>query len=211
GLSFVEPAIGRPVRVSRHIILKPPKVRVLSQPEDLIISLVPGAAFGLGEHPTTRLALRGIEHAAGIHGAAGEGDGSMVLDIGTGTGVLVIAAVMMGIRQGIGTDPDPCSRSEARENVKENGLGERIEITEASLNEIHGSFEVISANLRYPTLISLCEDIRRRTTPRGVVVVSGLRSWEAPILINRYRKAGFVVRWEESEHHWHAVVFQNNA
>ena len=108
GCSFLEISYQRPVQVSPRILLAPPEFDLDPSGDRIIVRVASGAAFGCGRHPTTRLALRGIDHS--LCGADGRrpGDGT-VLDIGTGTGVLVIAAVRLGMAKGIGIDIDPVS------------------------------------------------------------------------------------------------------
>jgi ribosomal protein L11 methyltransferase len=211
GISFIEPAIGRLQRISTHIVLKSPRVHFAPEPGDIVISLASGASFGLGEHASTRLALKGLEEGIRTRKWGGAGETSRILDIGTGTGVLVIAAVMMGVREGIGIDVDPCARSEAVENVKINNLESRIEITGDPVVQFQGSFGVIAANLRYPTLITLCRKLYEITLPGGFVLLSGIRSWEAPAVMNHYKKEGFFICWGESEQNWQALICQKNA
>src|SRR4030042_7105006 len=178
GASFLEPSTGQAVRVSRSIVLKPPQMPFNPGPEDVVISIAPGAAFGLGDHPSTRLALRGIEEAIRTPRWVRHGNGARILDIGTGTGVLLIAAVMLGVERGVGIDLDPCARKEARENAAINGVENRIDVSEIALDQLTGRFAAVTANLRYPTIIRLYPRVQEMIEPGGVIVMSGIQSWE---------------------------------
>jgi ribosomal protein L11 methyltransferase len=206
GHSFLEPSFDRPVRVGQRIVLCPPGPRVASQPEDIVLIIRSGAAFGAGRHPSTRLALQGIETMLASERTLA-GSGSRVLDIGTGTGVLVMAAVKLGFEAGLGIDLDPCAIAEARENVRRNGLAEAIAITDDIVERIPaGMFTLIAANLRLPTLLRLAPAIAASCRPLAVLVLSGIRVEESRPLLREYERLGFEPAWRASEDAWHAVA-----
>jgi ribosomal protein L11 methyltransferase len=206
GSTFLEPSFNKPVRVSTHVVLKPPGHHYQSESEDVVIQIKPGAAFGDGRHPTSRLAIRGIEHALQDFKSGKPEDQTCALDIGVGSGVLVITAVRMGIHQGLGIDIDPSARSEAKENVLINRLEDRIEISDRYLATIDGHFDLVTANLRYPTLRKICPCLRKITHPNGLIVFSGIRRHELPGLIQAYARKNFKVLWKDVELDWAGVV-----
>ena len=209
GSTFLEPSFNKPVRVSTHVVLKPPGHNYQPESEDVVIQIKPGAAFGDGRHPTSRLAIRGIEYVLKkkIKSDRPE-DRSRVLDIGTGSGILVITAVGMGIHRGVGIDIDPAARSEAKENVLINRLEDRIKISDQYLETVDGSFYLVTANLRYPTLKKICPYLRKITNPDGFIVFSGIRSHELADLIKAYARKKFEVVWQEKELDWMGVVLK---
>jgi len=206
GSTFLERSFGKPVRISRYVVLKPPEH--LFQPEsgDVVIQIKPGVAFGDGRHPTTRLAIRGIEYVLKEFKLDTPEYQSTVLDIGTGTGVLVLTAVRLGIHKGVGVDIDPSARSEAKENVLLNRLEDRIDISDQYLETIDSSFSLVTANLRYPTLKKICSCLRKITNPKSCIVFSGIRSHELPDLIKSYARKHFEVLWKDEEMDWMGVV-----
>lgn len=204
GHSFVEASLDKAVRVTECVILKPPNISYHPRSNEVVISIRSGASFGSGSHPTTRLALGAIEFALGNVSFSKE---ARALDIGTGSGVLAIAAVMMGIDSAIGIDIDPCARAEALENVRLNRLEKKIEILNQDIETISDKFALILANLRYPTLKSLYPKITALTEADGVVVVSGIHEEELPDLLSCYAPE-FVCEWQKSEKNWSAVVFK---
>jgi ribosomal protein L11 methyltransferase len=206
GSTFLEPSFDRPVRVSEHIVLSPPDRDVLPGPGDIVVRLRPGAAFGVGRHPTTRLALRGIEFALRRDGAARRRAGSRVLDIGTGSGVLVIAAVKLGIEYGVGIDLDPCAVAEAAQNVALNGLTGSVAISGRGLERIDGVFSLVVANLRLPTLERLAAPIAALTTPGGALVVSGVQQEEQAAVVAAYGRQRFECAWSAAEDRWVGLV-----
>ena len=208
GSTFLELSFNRPVRVSTHVVLNPPGHHFEPETEDLVITIKPGAAFGDGRHPTSRLAIRGIEHCLKIFKPGSAEKQTSVLDIGAGSGVLVLTAVRMGIHNGLGIDIDPSARSEARENVLLNRLGDRIEISDQNLETIAGHFDLVVANLRYPTLKKIGPCLSKITNPNGFFVFSGLRRHELPGLIKAYARKNVKVLWKEAELDWAGVVLQ---
>ncbi len=204
GHSFVEDSLDKAIRITERVILKPPNISYQPLSHDVVISIQSGASFGSGSHPTTRLALAAIEFALNNKLFFKE---TRALDIGTGSGVLAIAAVMMGMDAAIGIDIDPCARAEAAENVRLNQVEKQIEIQDQDIETISGKFALILANLRYPTLKSLYPKITEITESGGVVVVSGIHQDELADLLSCYAP-NFICEWQKSEKNWSAAVFQ---
>lgn len=211
GSSFVVPSVDRPVRVSDRLVLVPDNRTYGPAPGERVVRLARGAAFGSGDHVTTRLALAGLDLAMQDRGPAGsDSDERQVLDIGTGSGVLVIAAVRLGADRGIGTDIDPCALAEAKANVAANGFCGRIAVADRNLETMEGRFALVLANLRLPTLIGLTPDLVRLVAPGGDIVISGIRQEEAPILIRNYAEAGFCLRWQDAAGGWAGIWFRRH-
>jgi ribosomal protein L11 methyltransferase len=205
GRTFLEPSFDRPVRVSERIVLVPPEKVFTPGPDDLVIRIMPGASFGAGRHPTTRLALRGIEFVLTRCEKPPGGPGSRVLDIGTGSGVLAMAAVLLGIETGIGIDFDPCAVAEAATNIRLNGLAERITVSDIAVERISGSFALVAANLRLPSLLRLAPSIAAWTPPGAAVVISGIRRDEVETLLSACAKQCFDQMWCGEEDEWMGV------
>ena len=210
GSTFLEPSFIRPVRISRHVVLSPPGRSYPSKPSDVVVQIKPGASFGIGRHPSTRLAIRGIEFVLLGDQALVKPQDRTVLDIGTGSGVLILAAVLGGMDGGIGIDIDSCARVEAAENVKINGLENRIVISGQSLATIDQRFAMVLANLRYPSLIKLVSQLTGITDTRGILILSGLKGSEVNDLLKVYTKSCFECLWTVNEFDWAGVVLQKN-
>jgi len=204
GRTCIGRSFNTAVRISRRVVLKPPSVRFSPATGDVVIAILPGASFGSGQHPTTRLAVRGLEH---ILPEAGVPTGITCLDVGTGSGILAIAALGLGARRAIGLDIDPCARHEARTNARLNGIEDRFEVHRRPVEKIPGPIDLILANLRYPTLRQMADDFSGLLTANGSLVVSGLRVSEAPGLIRRYAEAGCQPVWRQDEKNWSGLVF----
>jgi len=227
GCTFLEPSFEKAVRISKHVVLKPHGISYQARPEDVVIEMKHGASFGTGQHPTTRLAIRGIEYALKdcqhfrtcspslrLCASARENcqhfsneKETRLLDIGTGTGVLALVALQLGIHKGIGTDIDPCAKAEARENVALNGLDARMLIRNEVAEDIREPFSLIIANLRYPTLRRLASHLNVITEANGLIILSGIKTDEIPDLLSVYTEVhGFRCIWKETEKDWGGVV-----
>jgi ribosomal protein L11 methyltransferase len=204
GTSFLERSFRGPIQVSRRIWLCPglPKTSRPASDPAIRIRILPGAAFGFGDHPTTRLSLRGIDFTLDGRSKGKE----KAVDIGTGSGVLAIAAALLGIERVLAVDIDPCARTEAAANVAENGLTGRVSVSDLPLDGWKGPFSLIIANLRPPTLSAMAKEISRLAAPGARAVFSGFHPEEwAPVEVD-YRFLGWQTIWRESESQWMAAV-----
>ena len=208
GCTFLQKSFNKPIRISRSVVLKPPGYRYRPEPQDVVIKVKPGASFGDGRHPTTRLAIKGIEYVLNELKPFVLNRECAVLDIGTGSGVLIMAAVRFGVQKGLGIDVDSCARAEARENVTLNNLQTHITISDKAIEDIKPSFSMVLANLRVPTLRKLCARIGSLTNSNGIVVFSGIRCHELAGLMADYTAAGFECVWTAEEFDWTAVVIK---
>jgi len=209
GCSFLEQSIQGVLRISEHLVLKPPQISYSPGPYEVVVALAPGSAFGLGDHASTRLALKGIEMAIRVNPGLQGRQGAHMLDIGTGSGVLMIAAVLLGLEGAIGIETDSSSRYEARENVKINSVEDRVEVTDKPVAAQTGPFALVAANLRFPTLKSLAVRMQSLTDLGGGVVVSGIREWELEDLVNSYHCASFSTIWRGCDQGWWGALFAN--
>ncbi len=207
GCSFLEQSYNTPTRISKRTVLKPPGTLYRSAPDDVVVELQHGASFGTGEHPTTRLAVRGIEKALSRKELFRDKKDILALDIGTGSGVLAIVAVLLGVKQAMGIDIDPCARAEAKKNVQLNRLETQIQILDMAVEDIHKQFSLIIANLRYPTLKRLSSHIAGLTEKGGAAVVSGIKTNEVSDFLNSFTQKNFKSVWQEFEKDWAGMAF----
>ena len=177
-------------------------------PGDIVVSLCHGSSFGSGQHSTTRLCLKGMEYFLDRGSVPMPGKNTSALDIGTGSGVLIITALKMGIASGLGIDIDPCSISEARNNVVCNDLSRRISISAQPFDKTIESYDLILANLRLPTLKSFFPRMVDRIKPGGVILLSGIKSEERASIVRQSRGLGLNQKWMDEERGWAAIGFQ---
>ena len=207
GCSFLEKSFNKPTRISKRVVLKPPGMQYMPKSDEVVIDIAQGASFGSGEHPTTRLAVRGIEAALSGKNCLVKTNHTRALDIGTGSGILAIAAVWLGIKKALAIDIDPCSRSEAKKNISLNNMEDRIQVLDRNIENINERFFLITANLRYPTIKRLCSHITKITEKQGMVVVSGIKTDEVTDILNSYTQKGFSCTWKAVEKDWVGMVF----
>jgi ribosomal protein L11 methyltransferase len=104
----------------------------------------------------------------------GQGPCARALDVGTGTGILAMAAALFGCREVLAVDNDPDAVAVARQNVAHNHLAARIELASTPVAEIHGSFQLVAANIVHDVLVDLAPDLTRLTPPGGSLVLAGI-------------------------------------
>jgi ribosomal protein L11 methyltransferase len=206
GSTFLVRSFNKPVRISDYVVVRPPGHRFEPAPDDVVISIQPGAAFGGGRHPTTRLSVRAIEYVLKTVGPGWRGADCAVLDIGTGSGILAMAAICLGIKRGLGIDIDPCAIAEARGNVDLNHLQDRLVISERKIEALDTAYSLVMANLRYPTLKNLYSQIEKLTDSSSWVVLSGFRLHEMQRLLGLYAERHFEAVWTADELDWAVIV-----
>ena len=208
GVSFLEKSFDKPVRISRRIVIKPPDKAYQPQPQEIVVNIAAGAAFGNGAHPSTCLVMRALDSVLDDNFYTGEKAPSRGLDVGTGTGILAIVLANLGIQEVIATDIDPCALSEATHNISFNGLSERVTVTNTPIQELTTYFSVIAANLAYPTLKRFSAILSEKMNQGGVLILSGFKESASKGLLQIYTDQGFRLIQEESEHEWVCLVLR---
>jgi len=207
GTAFVRLSTNKAVTISNRIVLMPPE---RSLPEHLaskiVIKLLPGAAFGDGHHPTTILALKLLD-AFFLHQQGFVVENA--LDIGTGTGVLAIAASKLGANNVIATDRESVAVYEAKNNVSINQLENCITVIKSN-GLPDGCFQLIIANLRFPSLLRLSGKLYDQLDAPGFVVCSGFKDSESKSLIKQFEYHNFILLDCERSNQWSGALFLKN-
>ena len=212
GCTFLELSYNKPIRVTDAIVVKPPWCSFNANPEDVVIDMNAGASFGTGQHPTTRLSLQGLDFLFRKENIIKNRKNERVLDTGTGSGILIIAAIKLGMAAGVGLDLDPCALAEARENVLTNGLESRIRISHEPVEDIRTEFFLTIANLRLPSLDRLFSHLLNCTMQNGYILLSGIKVEELALFQNVTQKAGRVdAVWQANALGWSAVTFKKRS
>lgn len=160
-------------RVGR-LVVRPSWEAVVPEPGEVLLTLDPGMAFGTGTHGTTRLCLEALVRAMDEVAAP------RVLDVGTGSGILAIAAAALGAPRVLACDIDPEACRVAEENARANGVAARIEVTDRPLEALAGDFDIVLANILAEENVRLAAELTRRLAPGGFLILSGiLREKEA--------------------------------
>lgn len=188
-----------PLRVGRTLVIKPSWEEFSPRPGDRVIELDPGMAFGTGAHPTTQLCLALLEERVT--------PGDRVLDLGTGSGILAIAAATLGAASVLALDLDPIAVAAARENADRNGVGTRVAVVEGS-TEAAGDvpFDLIVANILADVIRDLAADLARLTRPGGLLIASGIIADRAADVAAALSAAGFAIQEERADQEWRALV-----
>lgn len=154
-----------PFELTEGIVITPPWIE---RDGEQVIVMDPGRAFGTGLHATTQLVATVLAtHNNDLAGAR-------VLDVGTGTGVLGLVALVLGAASVVGIDNDPVAIDAASENVVLNGFEATMQVTSAPLSTTSGLFDIVLANIRAEVLKVMAADLKRRVKPAGLLVLSGI-------------------------------------
>jgi ribosomal protein L11 methyltransferase len=196
-------AFFKPSRAGNRIVVKPPWIN-LRRRGVIAIDIEPGMAFGTGTHPTTRLCLRALEKVftSAFHLPR------KVLDVGTGSGILSIAAVKLGARHVVGIDIDQRAIDNARRNIRLNGLRGKIRMRNAAISQIEGQFDVVVANIDANAIEEMKHNLAGRVAPDGVLILSGLLVEEVELLRRLFLKLYFAPVEVSTEEDWGCVVLK---
>ncbi len=181
-----------PLRVGDRIFIRPSWATIdEKEKKDLVeIVLDPGLAFGTGHHATTFLCLEALEELLSREEEVQEG--ARVLDIGCGSGILAIAAALLGAETCVGLDNDPMAVKVAIKNVEDNRVSRQVTITSATPGSLHESFEIVVANIHLQPLTDMAQEIARLVGPNGSLLLSGLLESQATIATNVYARLGLM-------------------
>jgi len=179
----------RVTRVTARIVIVPSWTTHEAAPGDVVLDLDPGRAFGTGSHASTRLCLRELDDLAA--------EGNVVtrfLDVGTGSGILSIAAAKLWpAARGVAVDVDPIAVAAAAENLERNGVGGRVKTSDEAIDVVDGVFELVLANIQADVLETIKQPLAARVAAGGTLVLSGLLAHQALPAADLYERLGFRV------------------
>jgi ribosomal protein L11 methyltransferase len=167
----------RTTRIGRRLVLKPTWETVTPEAGDIIVELDPGMAFGTGTHPTTRLCLEFLEAICCSDPPFPRLDPACrpaVLDVGTGSGILGIAAAKFGATEVTAIDIDPRAVIVAEENIRMNGVGSIMNVATTPLQDVSGTYRIVLANILAEELVRLSPELVARMAPDGYLILSGI-------------------------------------
>jgi ribosomal protein L11 methyltransferase len=197
----------QPVRIGRRLMIVPAWLDPALQPGDVAVRLDPGMAFGTGTHPTTQLVLQAIERRLR--------PGQALIDLGTGSGILAIAAARLGASRVLGLDIDAEAVRVAGENVAANGVAGQVQIASGSLREIlDGRFgpewraaPLVVANILARVIVDLLDaGLAETVTPGGLLVLSGILESQAYLVRARLATHGLALAGQEQIEDWVAIL-----
>jgi ribosomal protein L11 methyltransferase len=189
----------RPIHVSERMVITPSWHPYEPAPGELVLTIDPKMSFGTGYHESTRLILRLLEQ----HVRAGD----RVLDMGTGTGVLGIAAVKLGAANATGVDVDEWSYDNACENIRLNHVENRVTIIHGDITATPaGPFTLILANIQRTVLLDMLPAFAQRLPAGGRLLLAGLLHDDRDIMMEQLRHEGLTLLDELSENEWIAIA-----
>ena len=193
-----------PVRVGKHLVVCPSWEDYARQPDDVVLILNPGMAFGTGTHDTTRLCMELLEKYLTPQ--------DNVLDVGCGSGILAITAALLGAKSIIGCDIDEVAVKVAGENAALNHVEDRISFHNGDLtSQVEGSFQIICANIVADVIIRLSEDAGRYLAQGGIFIVSGIIDSREQDVLDALDRNGFAVIERRTSGGWVALACKAKA
>jgi ribosomal protein L11 methyltransferase len=158
----------KPYAIAEGLVVRPPWEPYEAKPGEKVLELEPGRAFGTGLHETTRLVARAIKaHSAEVQG-------KLVIDVGCGSGILALAALALGASRAIAIDNDPEAIDVTSENAERNHLSARIDASTTDVAALDVEAPLVLANIEARVLIPMAADLKRRVTPGGLLLLSGI-------------------------------------
>ncbi|HEX9015357.1 MAG TPA: 50S ribosomal protein L11 methyltransferase [Chloroflexota bacterium] len=186
-------------RVGERIVIKPSWRDYEPVGGDVVLELDPGMAFGTGLHPTTRMCLAACERLVQR--------GMRVLDLGTGSGILAIAAAKLGAASVRAVDVDPVAAQVAAKNVEMNGLSASIETGQGSIERAAPEgYDLVLANIIASVIIELASRLEGATAPGGALVVSGIIADREQAVRDALEAAGMSIDETIAEGDWRTMV-----
>jgi ribosomal protein L11 methyltransferase len=188
-----------PQRIGRHMVVKPTWRDHQADRDDIVVELDPGMAFGTGTHPTTALCIEMME----THFR----DGDTFLDLGTGSGILMIAAAKLGAAMVCGVDRDDIAVEIARKNLILNKIDRKLfsVYTGNLVEEIDKKYDFIAANILTDIILNLLDDIKRVIKEEGVFVCSGILEENKDLVVAKMMDIGFEILESATKEQWVAI------
>lgn len=203
----------KPVKIGKKFVIKPSWEEYIPNLDEIVIEIDPGQAFGTGSHPTTCLMLEALEQTMEDMKYKDLPKGIEVLDVGTGTGILGIAAVKLGAASVLGIDIDPVAVETARKNVYANHAHKQMVVSSTPLWQVEGGYHLVLANLDKNTLELLAKDLVEKLASEGFLIISGILQGQEEGLIDLFKNLGLDVKIQKSQKdnngdEWLCIIFE---
>lgn len=192
----------KPLRAGKKTVIKPTWEPFTPSAGEIVIELDPGQAFGTGTHETTRLCIELLEELVpGIPDCR-------VLDVGTGSGILAIAALRHGGVYAEGIDIDPQAIATASENASLNGVGDSTRFHTTPLQRIEGAYAVVVANILAEDLVRMKHDLDRLTASGGMLILSGILREKEEFVLKGFAGTSLEPVSSRTMGEWCAILFR---
>jgi ribosomal protein L11 methyltransferase len=191
-------AYFKPLRVGERLVVRPSWEDYAPRPGDVVITLDPGQAFGTGTHESTQLILAALPESLPA--------ALRVLDVGTGSGILAIACLLLGAERVIAVDSDALSVVAAAANAGMNGVAARLQVSDTPIERMKDSYDLVLANIEARVLIPLARVLAARVADGGRLILSGLLHADADAVRDAYPEFSELERPMRGD--WCALVLQ---
>lgn len=193
-----------PEKVSNNFVVKPTWREYFPKENEFVIELDPGRAFGTGSHPTTALCLKLMEETIFKN--------SSVLDIGTGSGILMIAAKILGAKEVWGTDIDELAIESSRENLLLNGIND--DTTKLLLGDLatvikNKQFDIVVSNILADVILLLLDDIQNIIKKGSFIIFSGIIDDKLEEVVQKIKDCGLEILKIKYEKEWRAILIRS--
>lgn len=191
-----------PQEITRRIVVKPTWRDYTQRPGQLVIDIDPGMAFGTGTHPTTALCMAMLETYMT--------PGVSVLDVGTGSGILLIEAAKLGASQLAGIDLDPDAIHIARQNLARNAVPKQRYTLHSGhlLSMVDATYDIVVANILAEVILELLDHVNRVLTPGGIFICSGIIEAFQSGVLKKMTACGFSILDVQKQGDWVAIAGQ---
>jgi ribosomal protein L11 methyltransferase len=198
----------KPLNVGKNIVIKPTWEPYETSSGQVVIEIDPGPAFGTGKHPSTALCLEILELILSESSRKEMDSVTSVLDVGTGSGILGIAAATLGASRVLGLDIDPEALKVAGENLRQNGVERIMSVSSIPLHRLGETFDLVVANLTGPVIMQMAANLSRCVSPRGWLVLSGILNEQMKEVVKCFQAHYFkrVKSWTREE--WRAILLR---
>jgi ribosomal protein L11 methyltransferase len=188
----------KPTKIGENIVIKPIWEDYSAENGDIIIELDPGMAFGTGTHETTRMCVLALQK----HVKAD----TEVFDIGTGSGILAIAAAKLGAKHVVGVDLDPVAVDSALENVEYNKLN-NIEVLHGNLMDVvKGKADLVVANIIAEVIVILVDQVKEFIKSGGLFISSGIIKERESMVVEKLQSSGFTIKETMYDGEWVCIT-----
>jgi ribosomal protein L11 methyltransferase len=198
----------KPLIVGKNIVVKPTWEPYEPKPGQVIIEIDPGRAFGTGKHPSTALCLEILELILSESSREKMDSVTSVLDVGTGSGILGIAAARLGARRVLGLDLDPEALKVAEKNLLKNGVEGIMSVSSIPLHRLGETYDLVIANLTAQVITQMAANLSRCVSPEGWLVLSGILNEQMEEVVKCFEAHYFneVDSWTMEE--WRAILLR---
>ncbi|MBU0704374.1 MAG: 50S ribosomal protein L11 methyltransferase [Chloroflexi bacterium] len=187
------------LHIGQRIVIQPSWLDYTPAPGEIIIRLDPGMAFGTGLHPTTQMCLAALEELVN--------PGTHVLDLGTGSGILAIAAAKLGAGHVLAVDNDPVAVKTARGNVATNGVQETVNLVRGSLADVPERYDLIVVNILAKVIVEMAQQgLANRLRPGGTLIAAGIIADQKLQVVTALKRAGLALTGQQLIDDWVCLV-----